>query len=141
MHPTAFMMSGSELLLSGILFLALPFWIAPPILAYLALDRIPPEDRKQDPGLALLMLIPLFSLIWAFFVYPRISASLESYFSRRGDRSNGDCGRSLGLVICICSLIPFVHLVAFICMIIFFVKVFSLTAKIERGSGPAPSAA
>jgi ABC-type Fe3+ transport system permease subunit len=141
MYPIAMFIVGSSglLLFFGLLIFILPLWIVPAILAFVALDRIPAEDRKQDPALALLLLIPFFSLIWAFFVYPRISASLESYFSRRGDRSNGDCGRSLALVFCICSLIPFVHIVALICIIIFFVKVFSLTGKIARvGPGPAP---
>jgi ABC-type Fe3+ transport system permease subunit len=143
MHPIAFIGIGDTeaFLVFGVLLFVLPLWIVPAILSFFALDRIPREDRKQDPALALLLLIPLFSLIWAFFVYPRISASLESYFSRKGDHSNGDCGRSLGIMTCIFSLIPFVHIVALVCMIIFFVKVFTLTGKIERGSGPAPIAA
>jgi len=122
-----------------VLFLSLfifPLWIVPAILAYFALDRIPLEDRKQDPALALLLLIPLFSLIWAFFVYPRISASLESYFSRRGDRSVGDCGRTLAIIFCICSIIPFIHVIGIVCMILFFVKVFTLTGRIDRPRTP-----
>jgi hypothetical protein len=136
--PLAFLdLGGSELVIVMIILCFLvPISIVPAILAYFALDRIPPEDRKQDPAMALLLLIPLFHLIWAFFVYPRISASLESYFARRGDRSEGDCGRSVALVFCICSLIPFVHLVALVCMIIFFVKVYALTEKIERPRAP-----
>jgi hypothetical protein len=96
---------GGELLLLALIGFIFPLWIIPAILAYFALERIPVEDRKQEPALALLLLIPLFSLVWAFWVYPRIAASLESYFSRRGDRSVGDCGRTLALVFCICSLI------------------------------------
>jgi hypothetical protein len=132
-----FMLGGAEFLI--VCFIALfvfPLWILPAILAYVALERIPVEDRKQNPGLALLLLIPLFSLVWAFFVYPRISDSLESYFSRRGDRSVGDCGRTVAIVFCVCSLIPFIQIVGLVCMIIFFVKVFSLTARIERTPTP-----
>jgi hypothetical protein len=129
--------SGPELFIVGVIGLFIfPLWIIPTILAYIALDRIPPEDRKQDPALALLLLIPFFSLIWSFFVYPRIATSLQSYFGRRGDRSVGDCGHSLALVYCICTLIPFVHLVALVCIIIFFVKVFDLTGRIERSAPP-----
>jgi hypothetical protein len=124
---------GAELfIIMMIMFFAFPLWIVPAILSYIALERIPVEDRKQNPGLALLLLIPVFSLIWAFFVYPRISASLESYFARRGDRSEGDCGRTVAIVLCVCSLIPFVQVIALVCMVIFFVKVFGLTGKIER---------
>ncbi len=42
----------------------------------------------------------------------------------------------MALVFCICSLIPFIHLVALVCMIIFFVKVYALTGKIERPRAP-----
>lgn len=123
---------GGELLLLALIGFIFPLWIIPAILAYFALERIPVEDRKQEPALALLLLIPLFSLLWAFWVYPRIAASLESYFSRRGDRSVGDCGRTLALVFCICSLIPFFHLIALVCMILFFAKVYTLTGRIGR---------
>ena len=134
MLPLAFIniLVGSGLLVFLLLFFIFPLWIVPAILAYFALDRIPPEDRKRDPALALLLLIPVFSLIWAFFIYPSISSSLESYFARRGDRSVGDCGRSVAIVFCICTLIPFVHIIGLVCMIIFFVKVFTLTGRIER---------
>lgn len=129
----SFFLGGAELMIVMMIMLfAFPLWIVPAILSYIALERIPVEDRKQDPGLALLLLIPLFSLVWAFFVYPRISASLESYFTRRGDRSVGDCGRTVAIVLCVCSLIPFVQIVAIVCMVVFFVKVFSLTGRIER---------
>jgi hypothetical protein len=128
-----FALGGAELIIVMVIMLfAFPLWIVPAILSYIVLERIPVEDRKQDPGLALLLLIPIFSLIWAFFVYPRISASLESYFARRGDRAEGDCGRTVALVLCICSLIPFVQIIALVCMVVFFVKVFSLTGRIER---------
>ena len=124
---------GYELIIiMVIMFLVFPIWIIPAILSYIVLERIPVEDRKQNPGLALLLLIPVFSLIWAFFVYPRISSSLESYFARRGDRSEGDCGRTVAIVLCICSLIPFAQIIALVCIVIFFAKVFSLTGRIER---------
>ena len=138
-----FDLGGAELLIiMAILSFVIPLWIIPAILAYFALERIPVQDRKQDPAMALLLLIPFFSMIWSFFVYPRISSSLESYFARRGDTSVGDCGRSVALVFCICSLIPFIHIVSMVCMIIFFVKVYGLTGKIERaGVAPATAAA
>ncbi len=41
-----------------ILCFLVPISIVPAILAYFALERIPPEDRKQDPAMALLLLIP-----------------------------------------------------------------------------------
>lgn len=134
-------LGAASFLFSLIALFVLPLMIVPAVLAYVALDRIPPQDRKQDPALALLLLIPFFSLIWAFFVYPRIAQSLQAYFGRQGDTTVGDCGHSLALVVCICSLIPLVHLAAFIALIVFFVKVFTLTGRIARETGPAPTPA
>jgi hypothetical protein len=138
MLPLGFIgLGGFELMIIGLIALfVFPLWLVPAILAYVVLEKIPPEDRKQDPALALLLLIPLFSLVWAFFVYPRISASLESYFARRGDRSAGDCGRTVAILFCVFSVIPFFHIIALVCMIIFFVKVYSLTDRIERPRPP-----
>lgn len=138
-----FGLGGGELLLLiliGIGLFVFPLWILPAILSFLVLERIPPQDRKQEPGLALLLLIPFFSMVWAFFVYPRISESLEAHFNRLGDRSAGDGGKTLAWIICICGLIPFVHLVSVICMIVFFAQAFTLTGRISRealSAGPS----
>jgi hypothetical protein len=110
-------------------------WILPAIFSYVILSRIPPEHRKQDPGLALLLLIPLFSLIWAFFVYPRIADSLKSYFASRSATNVGNCGRDLALATCICGacvIVPFAGFAALILMIIFFAKAFDLSRRIGR---------
>lgn len=145
MHPVLglFALGGGELILLilfGFGLFILPLWILPAILSFLVLDRIPRQDRKLEPGLALLLLIPFFSMVWAFFVYPRISESLEAHFNRLGDRSAGDGGRTLAWIICICGLIPFVHLVSVICMIVFFAQAFTLTGRIRRetlSAGPS----
>lgn len=116
------------------------FGVLPAILAYILLDRIPEEHRQQSPALALLLLIPLFSLIWAFFVYPRISDSFQSYFNSRNEQA-GDCGHSIALATCICavcSLIPVVGmlagLAALVLLVVFFVKAFDLSGRIERAT-------
>jgi ABC-type phosphate transport system permease subunit len=126
-------------------FLLIPFAILPAILSYILLDRIPPEHRQQDSGLALLLLIPVFSVIWAFFVYPKISDSLRSYFASRGEDA-GDCGRSTALAACICSactIVPFVGLLAglaaLVLLIIFFVKAFDLSGRIQRVAAVPPT--
>jgi ABC-type bacteriocin/lantibiotic exporter with double-glycine peptidase domain len=100
----AAMFGSSELIvicLLAFLFI-IPFAILPAILSYILLDRVPPEHRQQNPGLAFLLVIPVFSVIWAFFVYPKISDSLRSYFVSQGE-DPGDCGRSIALATCICS--------------------------------------
>lgn len=122
-----------------VLLLAIAFMAIPAILAAVVLSRVPPEHRKQSPGLAFLLLIPLFSLVWMFFVHPRVADSLKSYFTAKGDTSVGDCGHTLALWLCICgacSIIPFVNmfagLAALVLLIIFYVKAFELSGRIQR---------
>jgi hypothetical protein len=139
----SFGLGSAELLVIVLIafLLIIPFAILPAMLSYVLLDRIPPEHQKQSPGLALLLIIPLFSVIWAFFVYPRISDSLQSYFRSRGENA-GDCGRSIALATCICSacsIVPFVGmltgLAALVLLIVFFVKAFELTGRIQKTIG------
>ncbi len=66
------------------------------------LKRVPPEHRKMEPNMAWLLLIPLFNLVWNFFVYSAISGSYRSYFAEQDRTDVGDCGQSLGLAFCIC---------------------------------------
>lgn len=111
----------------------------PAVLAFVVLSRIPEQHRKQTPGLAFLLLIPFFSIIWAFFVHPKVAESLKSYFAAKGDTSVGDCGASLALWLCIssvCALIPIVNifagLAALVLLIIFYVKAFDLSSRIAK---------
>ena len=133
-------LGGAELMIIlmivGMLFV---FSAIPAILAYIVLSRIPPQFRKQQPGMAFLLLIPFFSLIWNFFVHPKIAESLKACFDAQGPHAHGDCGGSLALGFCICSvcsLIPFVGFLAgiagLVLLILFYVKVFELSAKIPK---------
>lgn len=132
-------LGSSELLVILLaLMFVLPLAAIPAILSYLLLDRIPAEHRKQEPGLALLLLIPLFSIIWAFFVYPRISESLQSFFASR-NVNRGDCARGIAFAACVCGvcgLIPVVGILvgfaSFVLLIVFFVKAFELSGEIKR---------
>lgn len=118
----------------------------PAILAYIVLNRIPPQFRKQKPALAFLMLIPLFTHVWTFFVHPRVAKSIKAYLDDQGPQSSGDCGDSIALWSCICfacSIIPFLNIPAFftasVLLILFYVKAFKLTAGLSA-KGPAVGA-
>jgi hypothetical protein len=124
----------------------------PAILACVVLSRVPRESRKQEPGLAFLLLIPIFSLVWTFFVHPRVAASLKTHFESKGDHSKGDCGAALALWLCItsaCRVIPLLGILSamasLVLLIVFYVKAFELSAEIQRASSqspvPAPPAA
>ena len=143
MHtPIAFVygVGASEILLIClVLGLYLVAFAIPAILAFTVLSRVPQSYRKQEPGLAFLLLIPIFALIWVFFVHPRVAQSLQGYYAAAGDTSAGDCGASIALALCICtvcSIIPLLGwlagLAGLILLIVFYVKAFELSARIPR---------
>lgn len=133
-----FGLGGAELLLIvGIVGFVLVLAAIPAVLGYVVLNRIPPQFRRQSPALAFLLLIPFFSLIWNFFVHPKVAESLKAYYDAQGPHAHGDCGGSLALWLCVCgvcSFIPFVGFIAgvaaLVLLIIFYVKAFELSAQI-----------
>jgi hypothetical protein len=64
---------------------------------YKVLNACSPRNRDMEPGMVFLMFIPLFSVIWIFFIIFRISSSLEKEFRSRGLPRDGDFGATLGL--------------------------------------------
>jgi hypothetical protein len=111
------------------------------------LTRVPAQFRKQEPGLVWLLLIPCVSLVWNFFVYPKVSQSLKAYFNSIGRNDVGDCAEGLGLAysICVaCSVVPFLNYLAgpaaLVIVIIFLVKITSLKNEIPlEAAMAAPS--
>ena len=94
-----------------------------------------------------LLLIPLFNLVWSFFVFQRIPASFKSYFDARGQTDVGDCGKGIGLWLAICmvsSMVPCVNYVAgpasLVLLIIFLIKAFELRGKVMADTGAPPAA-
>jgi hypothetical protein len=123
--------------------LAIAVWIS--YFPYTCYDRIPPPHRKLQPWQVWLMLIPLFGIIWQFFVYPRLGQSFRSYFRERGRTDLGDCGEQLGLWVAICGtagLIPYIggcfSIVALVLLIIFLVKASNLKAQIPMWADRLP---
>jgi divalent metal cation (Fe/Co/Zn/Cd) transporter len=111
----------------------------PAALAFEVLSRIPKANRKQAPGLAFLLLIPIFSVVWVFYVHPKVAESLRSYHISAGNHSVGDCGASVALWLCIstvCSHIPLVGVLAAVAalalLIVFYVQAFSLSGNIPE---------
>ncbi len=109
------------------------------IMLHIIQARVPVEHQKISPGMIWLMLIPLFGLVWNFFVFQRIPDSYQSYFDSVGDESVGDCGKGIGLwyAICAaCSIIPCVNYIAgpaaLVLLIIFLVKLFGLRGRIPE---------
>ena len=93
-----------------------------------ALNRCSPECRAMSPGMVWLMFIPLFHIVWQFFVVLNIAKSLAAEFQKRGMAEDPNPGQTLGLVMCIGNLIcgP----VGLICWIIYWVKIADYSRKI-----------
>jgi len=94
-----------------------------------ALNLAGPSHQKMQPAMVWLMLIPLFNLVWHFFVVKNVSESIKSWAVEHGQRVD-DAGYTIGLVACIancCGVIPVLNLLAgpagLICFIIWWVKV------------------
>ncbi len=105
---------------------------------YRCLKRVPPQFRQQEPGLAWLLLIPFFGVVWNFFVFLPLVRSYQSYFYSRGRTDLQDCGYNISLAYCICaavSMIPYLGLLAWIpslvLLIISLSKVHALSRQIE----------
>ena len=102
------------------------------------LKRISSENRVVEPSNVWLMLIPLFNLVYAFILYPKISESLKNEFLKRGLADSGDYGKSLGTamaVLGLCGFIPifggFASIAHLVIWIIYWVKMSEYKSKLS----------
>lgn len=109
------------------------------LLVYNAQKAIPAEHRKIEPGLIWLLLIPLFNLVWNFFVFMRVPESYRSYFASIGRANVGETEKKLGLgysICVVCTFIPclgfFAGIAALVLLIIFLVKIYGLKREIGK---------
>lgn len=107
-----------------------------------ALASIPQQFRQIEPGMVWLLLIPCFSVIWNFFVYPKVARSFRACLEAGGDQSQGDCGEALswwysGVAVAgaVLGLIPCVGLLfalaPFVLMIVLLVKFNGLKERVR----------
>lgn len=83
---------------------------------------IDPEMRVQAPGLAWLLLIPIFNVIWFFFLLRAIRDGFDRMAAAGRLIKNVDTGYGMGLAMGCCwaaMLIPRLTLYAFIPMMVF----------------------
>lgn len=111
---------------------------------YKPLSTVPEQYQKISPAMVWLLLIPLFNLVWGFFVYPRVSQSLKQYAAARGNHGLAatDCGETLGWIIpslvvagflpipIVGLLIPLANLVI---LILYLVKINQIAGELGRG--------
>ncbi len=102
-----------------------------------ALSRCSPQNRTLTPGLVWLYLIPLFNLVWHFFIVINIAKSLHAEFVSRNMVEEPNPGQGIGLAMCILNvsgIIPYVgfltSLAGLVCWIIYWVKIAEFSNKI-----------
>ena len=93
-----------------------------------ALNRCSPECRAMNPGMVWLMFIPLFHIVWQFFVVLNMAKSLDAEFQKRGIAEDRSPGQTIGLIMCIGNLIcgP----VGLVCWIVYWVKIADCSSKL-----------
>jgi hypothetical protein len=116
-----------------------------PLIFYLltlqgTLQEVKPENRKMDPAMVWLTLIPLFGLVWQFIIVGNIADSLKLEFSQRNINVGEERpGYSIGLAYCIlicCSIIPFLGILSsiagFVCWIIYWVNIANFRSTLRQ---------
>ena len=113
------------------------------------LKEVPEQYRTMSPGQVWLLCIPIFSLYWMFRVYMiDFPQSFKNYFNATGNTGVGDCGKSLGLWVCILTLVGLIPIVNYcsgiatlILWILWLVKIHGLKQQIVQARNqPAPMA-
>ena len=62
------------------------------------LTRVEPENRRMDPGLVWLNLIPFFNLIWMVVTIERVGESIRNEFMARGRHKKSEYTSPFGIV-------------------------------------------
>ena len=110
------------------------------------LKKCSPPSRMMSPGLVWLLLIPLFSIVWNFFVVIALADSLGDEFRLRNiPTTDPKPGKSVGIAMAVCGacmIIPFVNILAilpeFILWVFYWVKMAEFS---RRDSSPIPTVA
>ena len=96
------------------------------------------QYRTLNPGLVWLMFIPLFNIVWHFFVVMHVSKSVKAWGTAHGV-DFGDGGWGIGLTACIlhcCGIIPILGILAslagLVCIILWWVKVAGFNTTMSR---------
>lgn len=125
-----------------IVFIALAILLVPAIFYLITLQNtlkaISPENRKMEPGMVWLLLIPLFNIIWNFIVVNRMADSIQAELHKKGINVTERPAYNVGIAMCIISCVTWIPLLGslasiggLICWIIYWVKISEFKRKIE----------
>ena len=108
------------------------------------LKEVSMENREVPAVNAWLLLIPLFSIVYAFIFYPKICNSIKKEYEKRGWASSGDFGKNLGLAMAILGvtvLLPIqavksvASIASLVVLIIFWVKMYNYKIALRNSNG------
>jgi len=133
LEPVILAITGPAALIFVIVFIIITAF---PVIFYLftlqgTLREISSENRKMQPEQVWLSIIPLFGIIWQYFIVARMADSLYQEFSKRNiQNTEQKPGYNYGIAYCIfltASVIPMLGFLAVlgaaVCWVIYWVKI------------------
>ena len=110
------------------------------------LKHVPEPCREITPGQVWLIIIPIFALYWQFRVYMTgVPNSFKNYFNAQGRTDVGDCGKSLGMWMCILTFLGFIPIInmfsgiaSLILLVLWMVKIHGLKQQIVQSQQYQP---
>ena len=95
------------------------------------------QYHSTAPGLAWLLLIPVFSLVWQFYILEKLTQGIKGKFDANG-RECGDAAYSIGLACCILGCVNFIPYLNFLALlpyigvwIVYWVKIKDFNHEME----------
>jgi len=111
-----------------------------------ALNRVAPERRTMNPPLVWLDIIPLFGVIWNFFIVTALSKSLGAELTARNIPHENEPGKTIGLVWAALSAACWIPGLSFllgipvlVLWIIYWVKIAGFSAKLAETAPANPA--
>lgn len=96
------------------------------------LKQCAPHNQRMTPGEVWMVFIPLFGLVWHFFVVGRVADSLAAEFRTRGrEPDEPRPGYQTGLTALILMLIPFAGIVGVVFLGIYWSKMSKYKKQLE----------
>ncbi len=103
--------------------------------------HIAPHNRRMEPGLVWLNLIPCVQNIWIFFTTSKLADSLRAEYRDRQISGDRDYGRQLGVmypVLALLGIIPYIggifSLASLVCWIMYWVKIAGYNRRLSETS-------
>lgn len=114
-----------------------------PVIFYLitlqnTLKAVSPENRKMEPGMVWLLLIPIFNIVWNFIVVNRMADSIQAELQKKGVSLTERPAYNVGIALCIIGCVTWIpvlgsviSIAGLICWIIYWVKISEFKKRIE----------